>query len=57
MYSLRAGEDINQQQLAETLTPMWLIDRQTGQPHAWDTAWQLLAPNLRQIAVFEFGER
>ena len=33
------------------------INRQPAQSHAWNAAWQLVAPSLRQMAVFEFGER
>ena len=55
--SPRPGQGINQQQLAETLALRLFVDRQTAQSHAWDTAWQLLAPSLRQMAALESGQR
>ena len=33
------------------------VDRQPVQLHVRDATWQLLAPCLRQMAVFEFGEQ
>ena len=57
MNSLCSGQGINQQQLAKALAMMPLVDGQTAQPHARNAPWQLFAPGLWQVAVFEFGER
>src|SRR5665811_410860 len=54
--SPRPAKSIDQQQLAQAFALILPIDGQTAQPHARNPARQLLAPGLRQMAVFEFGE-